>query len=187
MMYRRLVPLLGLFLLAGCGGGGPTSYLTLSGQSSPRTYVASGLPVAVADVSIPPDLDRTSYTMMTGDNQLQVAPNARWAAPLGGLIQRALASDFSTMLTGTQVVLPGDQVPTGPTRLVRVNVQKFVADKAGTVTLIAQWAVVETKHNKTMAQDVAHITAQGAAKPAAEAQTMSIALARLAGQIADRL
>lgn len=187
MMYRHLLPLLAVLLLAGCGGGAPTIFLTLSSQNSQRTYVASGPPVAVADVSIPPDLDRSSYTTMAGNNELQVSPNARWAAPLGGLIQRALANDFANLLTGTKVVLPGDQVPSGPTRLVQVNVQKFVANKAGTVTLIAQWAVMATRHNKTVAQDLAHITIQGGSGPVAEAQTMSIALARMAGQIASRL
>ena len=187
MMYRRLVPLLALFMLAGCGGGAPTTYLTLSAQTSQRSYVASGAPIAVADVSIPPDLDRASYTTMASNNQLQVSPNARWAAPLGGLIQRALANDFANILTGTTVVLPGDQVPSGPTRLVQVNVQKFVADKTGRVMLIAQWAVTATKHNKTLAQDLVHITVPGRSDPVSEAHTMSIALAQMAGQIAGRL
>lgn len=185
-MYRSLVPVLALTLLAGCGGA-PTSYLTLSTQNSQRTYVASGPPVVVADVTIPPDLDRASYTTMTSDNQLQTAPDARWAAPLGGLIQSTLANDFGNILTGTKVVLPGETVPSGNKRVVKVNVQKFIADRAGTVTLTAQWQVVESKHQKTIAKDMAHITVRGGNKPGEEAHTMSIALARMAAQIAGRL
>jgi uncharacterized lipoprotein YmbA len=184
-MARRLLFLLVPLLLAGCAGK-PTQYLTLSPQPSDQTYVAAGAPVSLAHVAIPPVLDRLYLTTMLSGNQLHVAEHTRWAAPLDGIMQSVLARDLATRLTGTRVLMPGDEPPHGGVRLVRVNVQGFIPDQTGRVTLDADWTVLSVKQ-KVIAQDRAHIVIQGGRTPAAEAQSMSMALGQLADQIAGRI
>ena len=185
MMIRRLIPLLVPFLLAGCAGT-PTKYLTLSAQPSDRSYVATGASVEVARVEMPPSLDRLYLTTKLGDNQLHVANHTRWAAPLGGTTQRVLAHDLAMRLTGTTVLMPGDEPPHSGSRLVRVNIDNFIPGPTGLVTLDADWFVTSSRH-KLIARGRAHITVPGNRSPIAEAHSMSLAIGRLAGQIAVRL
>jgi uncharacterized lipoprotein YmbA len=185
MMHRNFIPLLALVLLTGCAGK-PTKYLTLSAPPSDRTYIAAGAPVAVAHVEMPPTVDRLYLTTRLGDNQLHVADHTRWAAPLGGMTQRILARDLAIRVTGATVLMPGDQPPHGGVRLVRVNVENFVPDQTGMVTLDADWAVISPKQHR-IAYDRAHIKVSGSRLPAAEAHSMSIAIGRLADQIAAQL
>ncbi len=184
-MLRRLIPLLAVFLLASCAGK-PTEYLTLSPQPSDRTTIAPGAPVAVANVQIPPVLDRLYLTTMRSDNQLHVAEHTRWAAPLDGIAQSALARDLATRLTGTTVLMPGDEPPSGGVRLVRVNIQNFIADQTGQVTLDADWSVLSPQQD-VIAQDRAHIVVPGNPRATSEAYSMSTALGKLADQIAVRI
>jgi len=186
-MHRRFIPLLGLMLLAGCAGK-PTTYLTLAPQSSPRTYIPdSDLPVAVADVQIPPSLDRISLTTQIAATQMKVANHTRWAAPLGGMIQHVLAQDLAQRMPQVHVLMPGDPPAPHGEQLVRVNIQNFIADASGRVVLDADWSVEATDKHHTLASDRAHIVMVGSALPYAEAVTMSAVLGRLADEIAGKL
>lgn len=187
MMHRRFVPLLGFLLLAGCAGK-PIEYLTLAPQQSQMTYMPlSNKPVSVADVAIPPSLDRRDVVSAIGSNKIDVASHAEWAAPLDGLIQRALAQDFAERLSGTQVLMPGDPAPSHGEQLVQVNVQNFIANQAGTVTLDADWAVQSTQNHHVVASGRNHIVVQGSPTPEGQAAAMSTALAHLADIIAGKL
>jgi uncharacterized lipoprotein YmbA len=186
MMYRRFFPILGVLALAGCAGK-PTTYLTLAPQTSPRSYIpVSDAPLAVADVAIPPSLDRLALTTASGENRIEVANHARWVAPLDSMSQRVLARDFAERLPGIKVLMPGDPAPHGGEQLVRVNVQNFIADQNGTVVLDADWSVESARHHD-VASGRSHIVVPGQPKPEAEAATMSTALARLADEIAGKL
>lgn len=178
--------------LAGCAGK-PTTYLMLTpappAQNVPpaQNLSAPGAPVAVSHVQIPPVLDRTQYTTTTGTATLHVAGKARWAAPLGGLVQSALARDLAALLPATQVLMPGDPVPPAGVRQVQVTLQTFMADSAGQVTLDADWTIMAPDGQRVLAQNRFHDTLAGPARPGGEAETMSTLLGRLAAAIAQAM
>ena len=156
---RRLVPLLALALaLAGCGHSPPTQFYTLDAVP-PRQPTAStaSATVAVGDVRLPATLDRLSIVMRNGLNRLDVSDQARWVAPLQGMIRRVLADDLRLRL-GTQHVLPpGDPMPQGPVNTVVLNVQDFIGSRDGTVTLDADWSVQNRRQTVLMTRR-AHLT-----------------------------
>ncbi|MBU2761130.1 PqiC family protein, partial [Acidithiobacillus sulfurivorans] len=91
MTLHRKLFLLGMAAaLAGCASV-PTQYLTLSSPSpvpARQSLQAHGLPIVVAHVQMPADIDRLYLTTLQGKHRLDVAGHVRWAAPLGGMAQK---------------------------------------------------------------------------------------------------
>lgn len=168
--------------LAGCAGK-PTTYLTLSPVPGPAR-VAAGAPLAVSRIDIPPAIDRSGFTTATGPATLSVAGDTKWAGPVGVMGQIALARDLADRLSGVQVLMPGDPLPAGGARQVQVNIQTFLADGSGAVTLDADWAITGSDGAAVQQQGRFDVTLQGGTKPAEEAATMSRALGELADRIA---
>lgn len=186
MKYVRIAPFLGLVLLAGCAGK-PTTYLSLATRPSALTLVAEpGAPLAVAHVRIPPSLDRLYLTSQLAPNQLHVAAHARWAAPLDGLIQRVIAQDLAQRLTACKVLMPGDPIPNGGVRLVRLNIDQFVFKADGQVVLSADWSVIAPHHRSASFRRTS-ITVPSGRSPTEQAAAMSTALGQLAGKMAQYL
>jgi uncharacterized protein len=173
-------------LLAGCAGT-PTTYLELaaippSGISAAR----GGGPVVVSRVAIPASMDRSYLTTVTGATTLHVAGHTRWAAPIGGMMRLVLAQDLASRLPDETVLMPGDEIPEDSVREVRINIQRFMPDQRGTVTLDADWSILSVRGRKLLAQGRFHVTTRGGVAPPAEAETMSVALGRLADSIAAK-
>ena len=185
---RRCVVLVAL-ALAGCGGGGPTHFYMLAVEPTrapPAGGACRGAPLTVADVSIPGTLDRQEIVRASGPDELEVSNSERWAAPLDQLIQRTLAQELQARLPQGRVLAPGDPVPPGGQRLVRVNVQRFLADNSGRVTLIADWALLDT-NGKPGPSQTETVTVGGASSDSRTAAAMSTALGVLADRIAAKL
>lgn len=176
-----------LLLLSGCAAAPPITYLQLAPVSGPVVQTArTGPPVRVAQVEMPPTIDRLSLTRQTGASTLAVDPNASWAAPLDGMATSVLAENLASRLPGTKVLIPGEVIPPGAVRVVRVDVLRFLPiAAAGTehVALDADWQVV-TSRNRIAHSGHAEISVASAAGAAAEAAAMSDALGKLADQVA---
>ncbi len=181
----RFVLLLAAVLLSGCAGK-PTTFLTLNEASTAQAFGVSGITVAVSRVDIPPSIDRTQFTTATGPATLHVAGDTRWAAPLSGMAQIVLARDLAARLPRADVLMPGDPVPAGGVVQLRVNIQTFIADSAGLVTLDADWSITAPQ-GQIVKQGRFNLALQGSVQPGAEAETMSALLGRLADTIAQRL
>jgi hypothetical protein len=186
-MHRAILCLPLALLLAACAGK-PTTYLTLSGvPAHDRSAIAGGPPLAVSHIQIPPSIDRTQLTTATGPGSLHVAGKVSWAGPLAGMIQIVLARDLAARLPDMTVLMPGDPVPPGGVREVRVTIQNFMPDQSGAVSLDADWSVMAADGQAILRHGRFHDALPGAPQPGAEAGTMSTAIARLADVIAHGL
>src|SRR4051794_35797963 len=127
--------------LAACGHSPPTHFYTLSPVRSSAPVASAGdWHVTVGNVTFPATLDRQSMVLRNGPNRLEVSDQARWAAPLDGMIRSTLADDLSQRLGKNVVLPPGDPVPSGPLTTVTLNLQHFIGSRDGSVVLDADWS-----------------------------------------------
>lgn len=184
---RRTAAVAIVLALAGCAGK-PTTYLTLSPvppahQAAPSRITA----LSIANIGIPPAIDRLHLTTVAGAGELHVAGDTEWAGPLGPMARIVLAQDMAARLTGVDVLMPGDPEPPGGAAVLRVNIQSFAPDAAGTVRLQADWSVTPPGGGAALAAGSVAPSEAGAPAPGAEAQSMSKALGALADAVAARL
>ena len=103
------------------------------------------------------------------------------------MAQITLARDLAARLPATHVLMPGDPLPKTGARQVLVNIQRFLPDRSGLVTLNADWSILAPDGQTVRAQGRFHVRLPGGAQPGAEAATMSAALGRLADTIAGHM
>ncbi len=191
MTLHRKLFLLGMAAaLAGCASV-PTQYLTLSSPSpvpARQSLQGQGLPIVVAHVQMPADIDRLYLTTLQGNYRLDVAAHVRWAAPLGGMAQKVLAQDLAGALPDKTVLMPGDPLPNGPYLLVNINVQSFIPSNEGKVFLQADWFITRMPDGHLQAQGRSHFY-QGniPSNPTAQAAAMSQLLEKLSRELAHHL
>lgn len=183
----RILPLLWVLILSACAGP-PTIYLALAPMPPSTIQAAAGLPLlAVSSVDIPPDIDRLHLTTGTPPGTLHVAGHSEWAGPIGPMARIVLAQDLAARLPGTDVLMPGDALPPGGAATLHVTIQTFMPDALGRVALQADWTVNAARGQNPLASGRFAQTVGGGTKPAAEAQSMSTAMAALADAIAKGL
>ncbi len=181
MSRARIWAVLGLLMLAACGGSPPTRFYTLDPvpAGSPIATL-TGPPIQVGEVILPADLDRLGIVTRAGPDRLSVSDQDRWAAPLDGMFRRVLAADLAARLPDSKVLAPGDPAPAG-VRILTVNVRRFESDAGGHVTLDAGWALLNGRAPVRRGHEVIALQAGSAAGP--EAAAMSRALGELASRI----
>lgn len=173
--------------LAGCGSSPPTHFYTLDSVPAARTIraVAAGTAIEVGHVQLPATLDRNSMVTGGAGDQVLVSDQNRWAAPLDELVRRALTEDLQARLSAGSVLAPGD--PTGPrTRSLTLNVQRFMANDAGEVTLEADWNFQQAGRPGPVRHESIQTRVQGRGGDAI-AEAMSLALGELADRIATAI
>ena len=193
-MNLKMLPLL---LGAACGlsacASVPTRYLTLTPETpaaregSFGTLQGKGLPLLVAHVQMPADLDRLYLTSEQNRNRLKVADHARWIAPLGEMAQRVLAQDMATLLPYKTVFMPGDPIPHGAYLLLQVVIQRFMPTESGQVELNADWFVRNTSTQRILAQGRSSLRTPSRQRPRDQAAAMSQLLAKLAQNVAAHM
>ncbi|MCG6988015.1 MAG: PqiC family protein [Gemmatimonadetes bacterium] len=188
-LHRTLLAMCVAATAAACASSPPTRFVTLdAAPGPPRAARASGLPVALGKVTLPPELDRAHPVRREGHSSLDIPMGVRWAAPLDELVHRTLALDLASRLPKGEAVLPGQAEPSGPMRLVVVTFRTFSADSAGTVTLDAHWSSVEQPSGRIEISRDATVTVPAHSMSWDDvAGAMSEALARLADRIASSL
>ena len=191
-MMKPFALCLGLLLLAGCASA-PTYFYTLEPRD-PETAVQATTHTAVqiAAVNLPKVLDRPQFVMDTGDNQLDVSTQDRWAAPLDEMTAQVLTQDLAKIIPNNQVIPSDAPGPTGKLNIVSVDVSRFMGDYDGTVTLNAYWTISAGDSASGPPAPVTRRTAEIKVHSADDtyngiAAAMSQALADLAGQIAQAL
>ncbi|MHC4712865.1 MAG: PqiC family protein [Planctomycetota bacterium] len=182
-------PLLALLalLLAGCGSTAPSRFYVLEPMvengDAPSAQLATESSVGIGPVTLPEYLDRPQMVTRAGGNRLELAEFDRWAEPLTTDFTRVLADNISTLLSTERIVLFPWPASVNVDYKVRVDVKRFEADAAGTVTLDARWTVsagkgTETIHRSRLKQPV------GEDGYGAVAAAQSKALAELSLEIA---
>lgn len=192
--------LLASALVSGCAGlferkSAPLDWYLLSSgpgtASAPAATPAGGQGgaiYAVAPVRVPEYLSQKWVVTRTGQNELHLAENAQWAAPLGDMIGSVMAENISLLIPSDRVV----QLPVSASVPVdfeiRVEVVRFERQPDGTVELVARWTVFAEGGRRLVAMERTSLHQNGVADeyPAISA-AMSGLLFDLSRQVAGAL
>lgn len=183
-MFGRVLAVLMLGLLAGCGNPPMHYFMLASAPGNAPAASVKGPPIQVRSVGLPALLDRQSLVVATSRTGVAISGQDRWAAPLDGMIQTVLAADLRTRLPG-KVLTPGVPAAPGPTRKLDVTIERFLPDTTGLVMLVADWALLDSRHGRREAGGHETIAVQAASGgPNDTTAAMSRALGELANRIA---
>lgn len=134
-----------LAVLAGCASP-PSNFYTLSPTDDTAHAVAStrganpAWLIELAPVDVPPQVAKPQLVVQTGDTQVNVLEQQRWASMPGDEIRRALSGDLTQQLDTIDVY--GSPPPEGiPVYRVSVNVQRFESWPGSHALIDAVWSV----------------------------------------------
>jgi uncharacterized lipoprotein YmbA len=169
-------------VVAGCGSSPPVEYFTLAPTAQHAAGVTStAAPIQVAQVHLPPSLDRKQMVRHTGAYTLEISDQHRWSAPLDEMIRQVLSQDLLALLPPGTVILPHEPAP-ATTRTIVVNVLEFAPDAHGTVRFEGTWSVIAP--DTPPASRTVHLEEPAGPDTAAQVRSMSRIVERLAAQIA---
>ena len=139
---KRLFILAGVLSLASSGST-PSYHYTLSpnGSTLSAPVAIKVGPYALAEVTIPPEVDQDALVVQQSDGQLLKLGFDRWTAPLSGHLRTALSLELTSRLGMPPVQnLTAGLREAGVTQ-VQVDVQRFDLVPGKSVTLTALWRI----------------------------------------------
>jgi uncharacterized lipoprotein YmbA len=147
---------------------------------------ASGDPLQVVSVHLPPALDRRQIVREEAPNQLTVSGQDRWGAPLPDMTQRVLSQNLMARLSPGTLILP-DQPAPAATNALSIDIVEFGHD-AGAVVLEGSWSIVPAGKERALASHHFRFSQEAARNDSAtQAHLMSLLLGQLADSIAAEL
>jgi uncharacterized lipoprotein YmbA len=180
----RVVASVVLLLCAGC------SYLLGTNRQPPKLFVLSATPttttqklppgmiLGLGPVDLPGYLDRRGIVRRIAPNQLEASVNDVWAEPLGTNFKAVLEQNLRLRIPGVPIrTFPWTQGAT-PMLAVGVEVVQFEATPAGTVELLARWALRRPRAGGV-------IVSRDSAGPGTEA--VVAAMSSLLGSLSDQI
>jgi uncharacterized lipoprotein YmbA len=141
--------------LTGCLGGpsAPTNFYMLSSLSSsqaktPAASVDADIRIGLATVVVPEYLNRNEIVVNLDNTVYRLAEFNQWAEPLNDNLTRVLAENLTNLLLNDSidVFLAADSSIPADYRL-EVDVLRLDGNLGSTVTLIAQWALLESEED----------------------------------------
>jgi uncharacterized protein len=132
------------FAVSGCGTSPPVRYFTLASQPPSQTARgadATTYAIAVGPVTVPEIVDRPHLVLRTSATQVQVAEQARWAAPLKSEIPRVIADQLARLLTGASTGTSAQRAVSAPDYRVLVDIQRFDSTPGVSAEIEASWTV----------------------------------------------
>jgi uncharacterized lipoprotein YmbA len=176
--------LFSLWVLGGCGSSPRVEYFALAPTERHGTeVVAISTPIQVAQVHLPPSLDREQMVRHTGVNTLDISDQHRWSAPLDLMIRQVLSQDLMKLLPPGKLILPQEPAPAS-TRKIVVNVVEFGADAQGTVRFEGTWSLIPPEPGAPPQNRAVRLSEPAGDDTASQVKSMSHILERLAAQIA---
>ncbi len=162
----------------GCARSAPSRFYVLSTVLSPPATVSAEASVGLWVDPLPDYLRHAELVTRHGPNEVAYDDFQRWAEPLDVAVPTILAQNLARALGQPALWLYPWTATTPPKRVYHVQIERFEADAAGTVTLVADVDVDQTWHRHT-------ITCQAeSATPGAVVAAHSQALAQLAQEMA---
>jgi uncharacterized lipoprotein YmbA len=139
-------PLLAAFsALCGCLGAGtiePTRLYLLEALPRPQSDGAAAPTIGVGPVTLPDYADRPQFVTRSGANEIELAPFARWGAPLGEQVAGVVAENLSALLGKERVTVYPWKAPEELDYRVILAIERFESDRAGNAVLWARWSVL---------------------------------------------
>jgi hypothetical protein len=108
-----------LLLLSACslGTSPPERFFTLASEApaaAPASATVAAYLVVVGPVTIPEIVDRPQLVTSAGANRVEIAEQARWAAPLKSEIPRVIADHLARQLDGARTATSDERAAHRP-------------------------------------------------------------------------
>jgi len=135
-------------LAAGCGTPPQERFFTLASDTAPETRsTASGIgfTIVVGPVTVPEMVDRPQIVLRSAANRVELAEQARWAAPLKSEIPRVVADHLARLLDGARTATSMQRASSPPDYRVLIDIQRFDSVPQEGATIQAQWTITTTK------------------------------------------
>ena len=138
--------------LTACASTPPTHFYTLEplsqNQAKVSATVAKKLLIGIGPLSLPTLLDRRHIVTRTENNSIEIADFDQWAAPLKDNIIAVLSKNVATlqpnmMVRGYPWSVYGDM-----DYRVIIDITRFETQRPKSVSLEANWAIMEEKNHK---------------------------------------
>jgi uncharacterized lipoprotein YmbA len=143
MKWARALVSAFLFV-SGCGTPPQERFFTLaSDPPSPASFNA-GKPkyvVVVGPVTVPDVVDRPQLVLRTSPSRVEIAEQARWAAPLKNEIARVVADHLARLLDGARTATSAERASGTPDYRVLIDIQRFESAPQEGATVQAAWTV----------------------------------------------
>lgn len=176
--------LLGLVAGVGACASPEPTYYTLAPAASAKTEPPSPRAPRTVELrrfGLAGYLDRPEIVRTGGDYQLRLVSGERWGEPLGDLIGRIVAENLTIRLPGLTVFTQAGRISGDSDATVEIDIQRFDADAAGPVTLLAQAAV-----RRGLRGALVNRTVRLQAMPTGAAtRDMVAAMSRMLGELSD--
>jgi len=162
-MYRLLMTVVVLSLVA-CSSSGPkTSYYTLFANTDPAGASGSyaiedkSLSIGVGPVVLPEYLGNTSIVSLTPSQKLYVSGTHVWAGDLSEAAVRVLAGDLGQALALEKVWgFPWDN-RVRPDYQLRIVVEEFSGVRGGQVNLRVKWTLLNKTGDTMLLSGAEHV------------------------------
>lgn len=149
--------------------------------------LSSPISIQIAQVHLPPALDRKQMVRHTGAFTLDISDQHRWSAPLDEMIRRVLTVDLTRLLPSGSVVLPEEPGPSSTQKIV-VNIVEFAPDAGGTVHFEGTWSLISPDSTAAPQNRSVRLAQRADAKdPTDQVKIMSRVLDRVATLMARAL
>jgi uncharacterized lipoprotein YmbA len=181
---RRTTSIVLVMLVSGCGFLSRKENHFYSLQTTPRgesVRAASGLPIGIDAIELPPGIDRREIVVRGANQELEMRGTHQWASPIEEMVMHTLAFDLANRLPDGMVVLPGQAKPVGAMRSVSVVFEDLAVGADRVFVLDARWTIGDVTRRERITVEAASLESADVAK------AMSSALATLAERMAASL
>ncbi len=188
MMKRRLFfGLLGMAALGACSSTPPPVFYTLDNGATNIARSGVTPSVVLTQTTLPELIDRPQLIVRTGNNQVRISEQHRWAEPLRREIPRVLANDLGQLLGSSRVVaMPIDAQRFDADFRVSLDVQRLEASDKNGVDIDLLWQI-QDRQGKTIVGRSALRETTDSDDYVALVAAQRRALARVAADIAARI
>lgn len=129
------------WLLAGCAHSPEPTFFALSARPGSAQPSARALKIELRRTTLPGYLDRSQIVRRSTAEQLELAGDERWGAPLDEMVGATLAEDLAQRLPSSVVYTDGGAISATPDVRVEVQIFRFERVASGDVELLAEVAV----------------------------------------------
>jgi hypothetical protein len=120
--------------------------------------------IGVGPVELPQYVNRPQIITRTSNNELEVAPFARWAEPVESNLSRVVAENLTVLLSTDRVIVYPWKGTVTVDYQVAVEVTRFDGILGGPVFLRARWTVLGDKGEKVLLRRQSSLSTDAEAK-----------------------
>ncbi|MGA9333035.1 MAG: PqiC family protein [Rudaea sp.] len=149
----RWLVTLSILALAACASA-PTQFYTLLPRAEIHagTHAHAAFAIDVEPVVVPAEVDQAAWLVRTGQGQVALLDNERWAAPLGDELRAAFA-DALRRDTGASDMQLGNARTNLPVYRILIDVRRFESVPGQYALIQADWTVTRRDMNHLAAPD----------------------------------